>query len=187
MPDDELTQALLTAGDGDPKAAQRLLPLVYDRLRDLAESYLARESSGHTLQATALVHEAWLKLVNQDRVDWQGRTHFFAVGAQTMRRILVDHARGKRRLKRGSGQPKIALDEELTLSPRNDEDLILLDDVLNKLEETNPRRVRIIEMRFFAGMSMEEVAAELGIAKRTAEKEWTLVRAWLRRELGGET
>lgn len=168
---------------GEARAADELLPLVYDEFHRLAEHYLRGESPGHTLQPTALVNEAYLKLIDQSRASLQGRTHFFALGAQAMRRILVDHARGKHREKRGGGLHRIELNDELSVSPRRDEDLVELDEALNKLAEIDPRQARIVELRFFGGLTVAEVAEALGVSKRTVENEWTMVRAWLRREL----
>ncbi|MFV1965082.1 MAG: sigma-70 family RNA polymerase sigma factor [Pirellulaceae bacterium] len=179
----ELTCALR---DGDRAAAADLMPIVYDELRALAASYLARETVSHTLQATALVNEAYLKLVDQTRVDWQGRTHFFAVAAQSMRRILVDHARGRQRKKRGGDRQRIVLDDHLQISRGRDEDLLALDDALNELAERDERQARIVELRFFAGLTVSEVATALGVSKRTIESDWTMIKAWLRRELAGE-
>ena len=166
----------------DPGAANRLMPLVYDQLRELAQRYLARERADHTLQPTALVHEAYLKLVNQSRVDWNGRTHFFAIGAQMMRRILVDHARTAQRQKRGGGRQRVTLEEGL-VADRQDEDILALNDALERLETLDTRQAKIVELRFFGGLTVAEVARELGLSKRTIENEWTMVRAWLRREL----
>jgi RNA polymerase sigma-70 factor, ECF subfamily len=176
------------ATDGAPPSGEQakiddLVPLVYRELRRLAAGYLRSEPAGHTLQPTALVHEAFLKLANQRNADLQGRTHVLAIGAQAMRRILVDHARRKRRSKRGGGMRRIALDEATMLSPRRDEDLLAVDEALCKLAEIDERQAAIVELRFFGGLSVEEVAESLGLSKRTIEKEWTMVRAWLRREL----
>ena len=159
------------------------MPLVYDELRRLAARYLRRESQGNTLQPTALVHEAFLKLAGQHRVDWQGRTHVLAIGAKAMRRILVDHAKRKRRVKRGGGLNRIQLDEAAAISPERDEDLLAVDEALEKLALIDERQAAIVELRFFGGMTVEEVAQVLGVSKRTVESEWTMVRAWLRREL----
>lgn len=187
---DTTTQVLQSIADGDESAVHKLMPLVYDDFRAMAERYLRQESTGHTLQPTALVNEAFLKLVDQKRVDWKGRTHFFAVGAQAMRRILIDHARTRKRQKRGGDRQRVQLDEELTISPNRDEDLLALEEVLEKLETVDPRQARIVELRFFGGLTVAEVAEVLGVSKRTVESEWTMVRAWLRRELsqadGGE-
>ena len=176
-------QQLSDACGAPGRPVDDLVPLVYDELRRLAARYLRRESPGNTLQPTALVHEAFLKLAQQHRVDWQGRTHVLAIGAQAMRRILVDHAKRKRRVKRGGGLRRIELDETAALSPRRDEDLLAVDEALEKLACIDRRQATIVELRFFGGMSVDEVAESLGLSKRTVESEWTMVRAWLRREL----
>lgn len=160
-----------------------IVPFVYDELRRLAAAYLRRESPGNTLQPTALVHEAFLKLAQQKRVDWSGRTHVLAIGAKAMRRILVDHAKRKRRIRHGGGLKRIVLDETAALSPERDEDLLAVDDALEKLAAIDERQATLVELRFFGGMTVEEVAEALGVSKRTVESEWTIVRAWLRREL----
>jgi len=180
---DQTTEILQMVAAGDEKAADRLMPLVYDDFRRLANSYLQQESPGHTLRPTALVNEAYLKLVNQTKVDWRGRSHFFAVGAQAMRRILVDHARTKKRIKRGGGARRISLDEELTVSPQRDEDVLDLDEALKKMAEEHPRAAEIVELRFFGGLSVAEAAEVVGVSERTARTDWTFARAWLRREL----
>jgi RNA polymerase sigma factor (TIGR02999 family) len=182
----ELTQVLDAIDHGDNAAADRLMPLVYDDMRALAADYMQREPPGHTLQPTALVNEAFLRLVGQQRVEWMGRSHFFAVGAQIMRRILVDHARAKKRAKRGGDRQRIALTEECQVSPRPDIDLLEIDDALAKLAQRDARQAKIVELRFFGGLTVEEVAAVLGMSKRSVEAEWTMIRAWLRRELADE-
>ncbi len=179
----DTAQVLEAVATGREEPAKRLMPIVYDEFRRLAGSYLQQESPGHTLQPTALVNEAFLRLVDQTRVNWQGRTHFFAVGAQAMRRILVDHARGKKRTKRGGNRQRISLNEELTLSPERDEDLLALDEALERLSLQDARQAKIVELRFFGGLGVKEVAHVLGISERTVRNEWTMVRAWLRREL----
>jgi RNA polymerase sigma factor (TIGR02999 family) len=179
----QATEVLEAVASGREHAADRLMPIVYDEFRKLAATSLQRESPGHTLQPTALVNEVYLKLVDQTKTDWQGRTHFFAVGAQAMRRILVDHARSKKRAKRGGGRQRISLDEELTLSPQRDEDLLALDEALETLAKRDERQAKIVELRFFGGLSIKEVAHLLGVSERTIGKEWTMIRAWLRREL----
>jgi RNA polymerase sigma factor (TIGR02999 family) len=183
---DDVTEVLEQLKAGDSRAADRLLPLVYDEFRALARHYLAQERMNHTLQPTALVHEAYLKLVDQTRVDWQGRSHFFAVAAQAMRRILVDHARSRQREKRGGGRPRVTLDEAVALSPQKDEDVLALDEALEKLAALDARQAKVVELRFFGGMSVEEVAEALGVSKRTVEGDWTFARAWLSRELRGD-
>lgn len=178
-----LNEILAQAGPGHPPVAGQLFPLVYDDLRELASNYLRREKPGHTLQSTALVNEAFLKLIDQTRVNWQGRTHFFAVGAEIMRRILVDHARTKQRQKRGGDRQRIELHDDLQISAQRDEDLLAVDEAIAKLSERDPRQAKIVELRFFGGLTVAEVAEVLGVSKRTVEAEWTMIRAWLRREL----
>jgi RNA polymerase sigma factor (TIGR02999 family) len=183
---EDVTQVLEQLRNGDKRAADKLLPLVYDEFRALARHYLAQERANHTLQPTALVHEAYLKLVDQSRVDWQGRSHFFAVAAQAMRRILVDHARSRQRDKRGGGRARVLLDEAVALSPQKDEDVLALDEALERLAQLDPRQAKVVELRFFGGMNVEEVAAALQVSKRTVEGDWTFARAWLSRELRAE-
>jgi RNA polymerase sigma factor (TIGR02999 family) len=185
MPSQEITDVLSQVGPGQPPPVEKLMPLLYDELKALASEYLRRERPGHTLQPTALVNEAFLRLVDQRRVDWRGKTHFLAVGAQMMRRILVDHARGRMRRKRGGGRQRVELHEDLKLSPRSDEDLLAVDQAIADLAERDPRQARIVELRFFGGLSVAEVAEVLGVSKRTVEAEWTMIRAWFRRELSG--
>jgi len=179
----QATEVLEAVAAGREHAAKRLMPIVYDEFRKLAATSLRKESPGHTLQPTALVNEVYLKLVDQTKTDWQGRTHFFAVGAQAMRRILVDHARSKKRVKRGGGRQRISLNEELTLSPKRDEDLLALDEALETLAKRDERQAKIVELRFFGGLSIKAVAHLLNVSERTVGKEWTMIRAWLRREL----
>lgn len=179
---EQITQIVTEAGEGKPVAGQ-LFELLYEPLRLLAGRFLSGEKVGHTLTPTALVHEAYLKLVDQTRVDWQGKTHFFAVGAQVMRRILVDHARARRRLKRGGNAIRLQLEEHIALSPGRDEDVLAVEEALQKLATLDPRQASVVEMRFFGGLSVVEVATVLGVSKRTVEGEWTAARAWLRREL----
>ena len=180
---EETTEILKCVAEGKEKAADRLMPLVYDDFRRLANSYLQQEPVGHTLHPTALVHEAYLKLINHKNVDWRGRTHFFAVGAQAMRRILVDHARGKNRIKRGGDRRRISLDEQLTVSPNRDEDVLDLDEALKKMAEKHGRAAEIVELRFFGGLTVAEAAEVVGVSERTARNDWEFARAWLRREL----
>ena len=171
-------------------SAEQLMPLVYDELHRLAERFMRGERTDHTLQPTALVHEAYLKLVDQSRVSWQGRTHFLAVGAQAMRRILIDHARGHGRAKRGAGWRRITLTHEVLPSVGGDldvEQLLSLNAALEKLAQLDERQARIVVLRFFGGLDVAEVASVLGVSKRTAEGDWTFARAWLRRELAGDT
>ena len=183
----DVTETLAWVASGQHDAADRLLPLVYDQLRRLAGSMLNQESPGNTLQPTALVHETYLRMADQTRVDWRGKSHFFAIGAKMMRRILVDHARGKKRNKRGGDMPRIPLTDDLCVTSRNEEDVLAVEEALKKLAELDPRQAQIVELRFFGGLTMEEVAEVLNVSKRTVESEWTMVRAWLRRELSDET
>ncbi len=173
----------------DPRSfPEQLLPLVYDELQRLASSYLRRERANHTLQTTDLVHEAYERLVDRSRVNWQGRTHFFAAAAQAMRRVLVDHARDRGALKRGGGQQRVTL-EGLGESPAADldlEDLIALDRALRKLRELHEREAQVLEFRYFAGMTTREIAAFLDVSERTVRDDWTHARVWLKRELFGE-
>ena len=179
----EITRLLNTVASGDREAMDRLMPLVYPDLRALAGHFLRREGSGHTLQPTELVNEAFLKLVDQTRVDWKGRSHFFAIGATAMRRILVDHARAKLSKKRGQRPVKVELNEDMMISTARHEDVLALDQALERLAELDPEQARIVELRFFGGLTVEEVAEVLGVSKRKVEAEWTVTRAWLRREL----
>lgn len=184
---DEVTVLMIAAGDGDPAALERALPLIYDELQDLARRHLDRERPGHTLTPTALVHEAYLKLVDQTRVRWRGREQFLGVASLAMRRILVNHARDRRRLKRGAGAPRLGLTEGLGVAapgPGPDDDFLLtLDALLDRLAAFAPRAARVVECRYFAGLDVEETALALGVSPPTVKREWALARAWLRREL----
>jgi len=179
-----ITQLLETFEPGDRHAEEQLFADVYTELRALAARYLQRERKNHTLQPTALVHEAYLKLVGQTRVDWQGRAHFLAIAAHAMRQILVDHARRHRAARRGGNRHRIALDDNLVIEPDRNVDLLAIEDALTKLTKLDPRQAQMIELRFFGGLSIAEVAKVTGISKRSVEREWTMIRAWLRRELG---
>ncbi|MHC4416683.1 MAG: sigma-70 family RNA polymerase sigma factor [Planctomycetota bacterium] len=182
----DVTLLLVHASDGDGRALDQLLPLVYDELRALAEGLMWRERQDHTLQPTALVHEAYLKLVDQTRVRWENRAHFFAVAGQAIRRILVDHARRHRRLKRGGEKTTLALDEGLVASYQRVVDLVALSEALDDLERHNPQQARIVEMRFFSGLSIEETATVLDVSTATVEREWRYARARLYRILSGD-
>ena len=185
MPDTvgEVTQLLVSLSKGDQEAASKLIPLVYDELRRLARHYMRRERSDHTLQTTALVHEAYLRLVEQCETNWQNRAHFFAIAAQLMRRILLDHARACRTDKRGGEHERLPLEETLVFSPKKSAELIALDEALNRLSELSPRQSQIIELRFFGGLTVEETAEVLGIAPKTVKRDWSVARAWLHREV----
>ncbi len=178
----DVTQLLVALNNGDKEALDKLLPLVYSELRRLADHYLRRERSDHTLQATALVHEAYLRLVDQN-VSWQNRAHFFGVAAEMMRRILVDHARSHQAAKRGSGGVKLSLDEAINLSDERAADLIALDEALTALAAFDPQKSRIVELRFFGGLSIEETARVLGIGSATVIRQWRTAKAWLYNEV----
>jgi RNA polymerase sigma factor (TIGR02999 family) len=178
-----VTQLLQGWRAGDRKALDALLPLVYDELRRLAHYQLRNERPEHTLRSTALVHEAYFRLVGQDFPQWEGRSHFFAVAAQLMRQILVDYARRHRASKRGSGACKLTLDDAVALPQRKELDIVALDDALNTLAEIDPRQSRVVELRFFAGLSLEETSEVMGIATATVQRDWTAARAWLHREI----
>lgn len=179
----EVTLLLSALTRGDDGAATKLIPVVYDELRRLAGSYMRRERVDHTLQATALVHEAYLKLVEQRSVDWQSRAHFFGVAAQLMRRILIDHARGHTRQKRGGEQRKVSLDEAFVFSEKQADELLAVDDSLNRLAEIDPRQARVVELRFFGGLSVEEAAEVLGVSPKTVKRDWSVAKAWLYADL----
>ena len=179
----EVTELLVDWSNGNPQALEQLMPLVYKELHRLAASYLRRERSGHTLQSTALVNEAFLKLVDQTRVQWKNRAHFFGVAAQMIRRILVDHARGHQAAKRGSNAPKLSLDEALGVPDPRDLDLLALDDALDRLGAIDPQQSRIVELRFFGGLSIEETAEAIGISPATVKRDWTMAKAWLYQNL----
>jgi RNA polymerase sigma factor (TIGR02999 family) len=181
----DITQILEQTRAGDRDAYERLMPLVYGEMRQLAARYLRRERIDHTLQPTALVHEAFLKLIGQRHVDWKNRAHFFGIAAQAMRRILVDHARSVGRTKRGGAERPVSIDDvQVALTPRPI-DLIALDDALQRLGELDPQQSRVIELRYFGGLSIEETAEVLGVSSSTVKREWTMARAWLYHELGG--
>jgi RNA polymerase sigma factor (TIGR02999 family) len=179
----DVTVLLAQLVQGDPQAASRLVPLVYSELRQMAARYMRRERVDHTLQTTALVHEAYLKLVDQSSANWQNRAHFFGVASQVMRHILIDHARANMREKRGGGCQVIALDEGLVFSPEQSEELLEVDAALQRLAELDPRQGKIVELRFFGGLTVEETAAALGISPKTVKRDWSVAKAWLHGEL----
>ena len=183
-PSSDLTRLLLDWSRGDQTALERLMPLVYDELRALAERSLRHERSGHTLQGTALVHEAYLKLVDQRQVRWQDRAHFFAVSAKLMRRILVDHARRHAAVKRGSGEPRLPLDQvDVPAAATPPADWLALDSALHRLAALDARQAHTVELRFFGGLTIEETAEVLQVSPATVKNDWNLARAWLFREL----
>ena len=179
---EDVTSLLVASSKGDQEALNQLLPLVYDELRRLADRYLHRERADHTLQATALVHEAYLRLIDQ-RVSWANRAHFFGVAAEMMRRILIDHARSRQAAKRGSAGIKLSLDDVLEITDERAADLIALDEALKALAEFDAQKARIVELRFFGGLSIEETAAVLGLGTATITRQWRLAKAWLYHEL----
>jgi RNA polymerase sigma-70 factor, ECF subfamily len=179
-----ITQLLVDWGQGDQAALEKLMPLVYSELRRLASNYLRRERAEHTLQPTALVNEAYLKLIDQRNAKWQNRAHFFGISAQLMRRILVDHARQYQAEKRGgSGKQRISITNVENLAKESELDLLALNEALDELTKMDPQQGRIVEMKFFGGLSIEEIAEVLGIGHATVERDWKLARAWLRRQL----
>lgn len=179
----DVTQLLVGWSEGNQQALDKLLPLVYRELKRIADRYLRRERADHTLQATALVHEAYLKLIDQRQVRWQNRAHFFGIAAQAMRRILVDYARDRQAEKRGGGGIKLSLDDELDISDKRASELIALDDALSTLAEMDAQKSRIVELRFFGGLSIEETAEVLGISTATVIRQWRLAKAWLYGEM----
>jgi RNA polymerase sigma factor (TIGR02999 family) len=180
----EVTQLLAAVEAGDPKAAAQLLPLVYDELRTLAAARLAEEKPGHTLQPTALVHEAYVRLIGGEQPrDWDGRGHFFAAAAKAMRRILVEAARRKHRVRHGGGLRRVDLLDAEVAAPADDEQLLLLDEALPRLTAARPQAAELVQLRFFSGLTIEEAAPMLGLSPRTARRLWAFARAWLRREM----
>jgi RNA polymerase sigma factor (TIGR02999 family) len=201
-PDGRVTQLLVNWASGDQRALNELMPLVYGELRRLAERHLRGERPHHTLQRTALVHEAYLRLINQKDVSWQSRAQFIGLASQLMRRILIDHARARRRAKRGGGVTPVSLNqtsvvmtadeggtqvEALELAANPAVDLTAIDSALRRLEALDPKQGRIVELRFFGGLSIEETAEVIGVSTATVKREWALARAWLRREIMSET
>lgn len=179
----DVTELLAAWGRGDEQALEQLMPLVYRELRRLAHGRLGRERSGHSLQTTDLVHEAFLRMVDQQEAGWQNRTHFFAVAAQMMRRILVDYARARRYAKRGGGAEQVELDEAMLVSSERAAEVVALDEALVSLAELDPRKSLVVELRFFGGLSIEETAEILDVSPGTVMRDWTLAKAWLQREI----
>jgi len=184
-PAPDVTGLLLAWGRGDQSAADRLVPAVYDELRRQAERAMRREGGEHTLQATALVHESYLRLVDQRQVEWRNRAHFFAIASTVMRRILVDHARARLTAKRGGGATQITLAGVAAGETTDDVDLLALHDALEKLAVLDPDQARLVELRYFGGLTIEETGEALAVSPATVKREWALARAWLRRELSG--
>ena len=179
----EVTQLLIEWSNGDKAALDKLIPLIHEELRRLAHHYMSRERPGHTLQTTALVDEAYVRLVNRKDVHWQNRAHFFAISAQLMRSILVDHARSHAYAKRGGGARKISLDETMIVSQQRAAEVVALDDVLKELADFDPQQSRIVELRFFGGLTIEETAEVLSLSPATIKREWSTAKAWLYHEL----
>lgn len=179
----EVTLLLARAREGDAEAANALAPLVYDELKKLASSHMRREHRAHSIAATQLVSDAFMRLIGQAKIDWESRSHFYAIASRAMRQILVDHARARSRQKRGDGATHLSFDEVVTISVGRDQDILAVEEALKALEALDPRQAEIVTMRFFGGMSMQAVADALGVSKRTADREWALIKAWLRREL----
>jgi len=182
----DVTQLLRAWSNGDPEALEKLVPLVYEQLHQLAQHYMARERPGHLLQTTALVNEAYLRLLDAGQVSWQNRAHFFAISAQLMRRILVEFARSRQRQKRGAGIVPMPLDDALVVSPEPSADLVALDDALKALATIDPRQGQVVELRFFGGLSVEETAEVLKVSPETVIRDWKLSKAWLLRAMNGE-
>ena len=185
-PPQEVTQLLVDWGNGNQAALDRLMPLVYTELRQLARRYMRRERLGHTMQTTALIHEAYLRLVDQNPVRWENQAHFFGIAARLMRQILIEHARSHSRAKRGGGAGTISLDEAALVLQARAAELLALDDALERLAAIDPRKSRVVELRFFGGLSAEETARVLNIAPNTVLRDWRLAKAWLHREITHE-
>jgi RNA polymerase sigma factor (TIGR02999 family) len=182
MPQD-VTQMLAEWRNGDPGAFDRLMPVIYGELRRLAHNYMKRQPPGHTLQTSALVNEAYLRLAGQREVDWQNRAHFFAIAARIMRSLLIDHLRSRRFAKRGGGARRVSLDEVALISDQRSEELLALDQALTGLSAIDERKARIVELRYFSGLSVEETAEVMGLSAITIKREWLKAKAWLYREL----
>jgi RNA polymerase sigma factor (TIGR02999 family) len=180
---DDVTQLLVAWSNGDEAARDQLIPLVYEELHRLAHQYMNHERPGHTLQTSALVNEAFVRLVDQRNVHWQNRAHFFGIAAQMMRRILVDYARTRQAEKRGGNVVVITLNEELIVSDEQNDEVVALDDALKRLVQLDQRKCQIVELRFFAGLSIEETAEVIGLSPGSIMREWTLAKAWLRKEI----
>jgi len=186
MPTQNITQLLEKWGNGNKEVLDELLPIVYDELRRQAARYLRRERVGHTLQTTALIHEAYIRLVDQRNVRWQNRAHFFGIASQLMRRILVDHARTKKRVKRGGSDVRVSLAEAIVTTKAKDLDVLALDEALDKLATIDNQQARIVELRFFSGLTVEETSEVLSISPATVKRDWSMAKAWLHREISNE-
>ena len=183
-PDGAVTLLLTQVRDGNQEAANQLIPLIYKELRQMAGAFMRGERPGHTLQATALVNEAYMRMVGGHPVEWQNRAHFFAIAAHTMREVLLDYARRSRAAKRGGGNArKVELDEEFSVGPDKLEEVIAIDEALERLAQIDPRQSRIVELRFFAGLKVEEAAEVMGVSPKTIKREWRSAKAWLHREM----
>lgn len=187
LPPHEVTELLLAWNEGNPDALEKLMPLVYKELRQLAHQYLGKERVGHSLLTTDLVHEAYLRLVDQQRVRWQNKAHFFGIAATLMRRILVDHARGRNRVKRGAGAQRVSFEEAANVSRQSAVDILALDYALTELGEIDQRKARVVELRFFGGLEVDEVAEFLKLSPATVLRDWKMAKAWLHRALSDET
>lgn len=185
-PSPQVTQLLVAWGEGDQVARDQLMSLVYEELHRLAHRYMKRESPGHTLQTSALVNEAFVRLVDQKNVRWQNRAHFFGIAAQMMRRILVDYARSRNYAKRGGGAAQISLDEALIVSDERSAEVVNVHEALERLAEFDARKSQIVELRFFGGLSIDETAEVLSVSPGTVMRDWTLAKAWLRREISSD-
>lgn len=179
----EITELLAEWRDGNQSALDELYPLVYDELHRLARRYMSRERKGHTLQTTALINEAYVRLVDQKNVNWANRSHFFAISAQIMRRILIDHARRHAYAKRGGGAQQVSLEEVAAIAPGQGRELVRLDEALKSLAERDPRRSQVVELRYFGGLNNEEIAGVLNVSENTVTRDWNMARAWLYQQL----
>lgn len=186
-PSHEVTELLVDWSNGNQAALEKLLPLVYEELHHLAHRYMGRERPGHTLQTSGLVNEAYLRLIDQSRVHWQNRAHFYGIAAQVMRRILVDYARNRHYAKRGGSARQVSLNEALIVSEERSAEVVALDESLKNLAEIDPRKSQIVELRFFVGLSIEETAEVLAVSPGTVMRDWTLAKAWLRRAMTSDS
>ncbi len=186
QPPQNVTQLLIGWGQGDKEALDKLVPIVYDELRRQAARYLRHERAGHTLQTTALIHEAYLRLIDQKNVHWQNRAQFFGIAAQLMRRILVDHARTRKRAKRGGSDIRVPFEDAVAIASAPELDVVALDEALKRLAEIDEQQGKIVELRFFSGLTVEETAEVLGISPATVKRDWSMAKAWLHREISND-